>query len=221
METKVAFIDLETTGTDPSKHGVVSIAGLIRRKGKPDDTFTLRVKPFETDVVEVEAMKINGLDPKEGFTPKEAYKQLLTIFGRHVDKYNKRDKMFFAAYNAQFDMQFVRRFFEKCGDQYFGSWFWFPPIDIMGMALVGLMDKRPSMENFKLATVARTLGIEFDLEKAHGAEYDIRKAIELYDKLELVRCGNLKPTNSGSALTLTPLLPSVWQEAIGGGESDP
>ena len=183
---KLAFVDLETTGVDPAKHGVLSIAGCIRASGK-EEFFHLRVKPFETDAVEVEALKVSGLDPKEGMCPKEAHGRLVEILGRYVDKYDKRDKLFFAAYNAQFDNAFLRRFFEKCGDKYFGSWFWHPPIDIMGAALLKLLDKRAGMENFKLATVARTLGIDFDAEKAHGAEYDIKKAMEIFDKLEIVK----------------------------------
>jgi len=39
------------------------------------------------------------------------------------------------------------------------------------------------MPNFKLVTVAPELGIEMDVEKAHGALYDITKTREMFNFL--------------------------------------
>ena len=184
---KLCFIDLETTGTDPAKNGILQVSGIIRvprmENVSTEYTFNLRIRPFPTDEIENEALKSNGLDPNVGFTPREAHTELLKVLGRYVDKYNKRDKLFFVGYNAKFDYDFLRRFFDKLHDKYFGSWFFAPALDVMSLALQELIEKRSAMENFKLATVCRTMGIEFDLEKAHGAEYDIAKTAELYDKL--------------------------------------
>lgn len=36
--------------------------------------------------------------------------------------------------------------FEKSRDKYFGSWFYFPPIDVMGMAAVHLISRRAGMK---------------------------------------------------------------------------
>lgn len=181
---KFCFVDLETTGVDLAKNGVLQISGMIRvSPSGAGQVFNFKVQPFATDVIDDEAMKISGLNPKEGDSPKEVHDQLVQILGQYVDKYDKRDKFFFVGYNSSFDNQFLRRFFEKCGDKYFGSWFWFPDIDVMRMAAVALADSRPNMINFKLATVARALGIEFDPMKAHDATYDLEKTVEMFDKL--------------------------------------
>lgn len=186
---KFCFIDCETTGVDPQKHGLLQVSGIIRcstasATAMPishEERFTIRIQPFATDVIEKEALEANKLDPKEGLLPAEAHIELLKILSRHVDKYNKKDKFFFVGYNAHFDADFLRAFFTKCKDKYFGSWFWNPPLDVMSLALMRLLTMRPSMENFKLATVAKAMGVEFDLEKAHGAEYDIQKTAEIFD----------------------------------------
>jgi DNA polymerase III epsilon subunit-like protein len=96
-------------------------------------------------------------------------------------------------YNARFDADFIRSFFEKCGDQYFGSWFWFPPIDVMNLALIKLMDKRATMPNFKLATVANVLGLEPE-GRLHEAHADIRLTQQIFNNLTGGQDGNVETT---------------------------
>ena len=55
------------------------------------------------------------------------------MLSAHVDRYDKRDKCFFAGYNGIFDLNFLHAFFKKCGDQYFGSYVWWPSIDVSVM----------------------------------------------------------------------------------------
>jgi DNA polymerase-3 subunit epsilon len=77
----------------------------------------------------------------------------------------------------------VRAWFEKNGDRFFGSWFWHPPIDVMGLAAVRLMSRRCAMSDFKLLTVAKVLGSEVYGEKVHDAKYDIALTMEMYRRL--------------------------------------
>lgn len=181
--SKFFFCDVETSGLDPKKNGILQLSAIARVPGKPDEKFSIRLQPFKTDAVEKEALEANKLNPEEGELPAVGHIELMKFLSRFVDKYNKRDKFFFVGYNASFDNQFLREFFVKCGDKYFGSWFWNPPLDLMSLALGNLLEIRPAMENFKLATVCKAKGIEFDLEKGHGAEYDVQKTVELWDKM--------------------------------------
>ena len=182
---KLCFIDIETTGTDPKKNGLVQLAGIIVIDGVEVDTFDFRLAPFEADIIEDGALSVNGIKREDlaGFSPpREVYREFCDLLGQHVDKFNKLDKSFFVGYNARFDADFIRAWFEKCGDVYFGSWFWFPPIDVMNLALVSLMDKRATMPNFKLATVAKDLGLEPE-GALHDALTDIRLTQQLFNKL--------------------------------------
>ena len=66
-------------------------------------------------------------------------------------------------FNVHFDNQMLRQLFLRCGDTYFGSFFWSNPIDVMTMATQKLLEHRPFMENFQL----EILEIEFN-EFSHG-----------------------------------------------------
>lgn len=104
------------------------------------------------------------------------------MLGRYVDKFNKKDKFFLVGYNnAAFDNQFLRGFFLQNGDTYFGSWFWANSIDVMVLASAYLMNRRTEMENFKLSTVAKFLGVSVSDESLHNALYDIRLTRAIYD----------------------------------------
>ena len=104
------------------------------------------------------------------------------MLDKYVDRFNKKDKFFLVGYNnASFDNQFLRKFFEDNGDKYFGSWFWSNSIDVMVLASAYLATRRPDMENFKLSTVAKTLGVNVDDELLHNALYDIRLTKAVFD----------------------------------------
>lgn len=82
---------------------------------------------------------------------------------------------------AGFDNQFLRGFFLQNGDNYFGSWFWSNSIDVMVLASAYLADRRAEMENFKLSTVAKFLGVSVSDDSLHNALYDIELTRAVYD----------------------------------------
>lgn len=83
--------------------------------------------------------------------------------------------------NAAFDNQFLRGFFLQNNDKFFGSWFWANSMDVMVLATVYLANKRTEMENFKLSTVAETLGVQVDGDSLHNAMYDIELTKAVFD----------------------------------------
>jgi DNA polymerase-3 subunit epsilon len=110
--------------------------------------------------------------------PHHSYSSFIKMLSKYVNKYDRQDKMFFIGYNARFDFDFMRAWFEKCGDKYFGSWFYFPPIDVMNQAIIQLIHERHLLPNFKLQTVADYLKIEAD-----GKYHDALKDIDITEKL--------------------------------------
>lgn len=114
----------------------------------------------------------------------EGYRQLVGILSKYVNKFDKRDKMYLVGYNnAGFDNNFLRALFTQCGDKYFGSWFYPNCMDVYVMVTPFLMGVRNDMENFKLMTVARTMGIEIDENKLHDATYDIELTRDIFYKI--------------------------------------
>lgn len=180
---KILYADVETTGLNPSRHGIIQIAVIAEVDGEEVDSMALDVRPLPDDVIETAALRVNGKTHEEikGYPPAESVKSMLEEFlGHRVDRYNSSDKFALVAYNASFDDDFLRAWFKKLGDSFYGSWIWWPPVDAAVLAMMRLGDRRAEMPNFKLATVAKELGIEVDEEQTHDALYDVRLAREVF-----------------------------------------
>lgn len=182
---KLVFFDLETTGTNPGKHGIHQISGQIVIDGVIKETFDFHVQPNPRAMIEDEALKVGGVTREQilAYPPmQQVYQEFVAMLGKYVDKFNKKDKFFLVGYNnAAFDNQFLRGFFLQNGDVYFGSWFWSNSIDVMVLASAYLATRRPDMENFKLSTVAKTLGVNVNDESLHDAIYDIELTKAVFD----------------------------------------
>lgn len=182
---KLLFFDLETTGTNPGKNGIHQISGSIVIDGKVCENFDFHVQPNPRAVIEDEALNVAGVTREQILAYPAmgtVYSQLVAMLGKYVDKFNKKDKFFLVGYNnAAFDNQFLRGFFLQNGDKYFGSWFWSNSIDVMVLASAHLAERRPEMENFKLSTVAKFLGVSVADDSLHNAMYDIELTRAIYD----------------------------------------
>lgn len=184
---KDIYIDVETTGTDHTKHGIHQLSGIIVIDGVERESFNFNIAPFPYQEIVPEAVAVSGRTVEQVKTypaPAEIYKKLTTILRTYVDKYNKKDKFNFIGYNSTFDSQFVRQFFSNNQDPYYGSWFWTPDIDIMRVAGLLLRNERPKMADFKLGTVASYLGIDMTGLALHDAMADIRITMAMHHELE-------------------------------------
>lgn len=174
---KLFFFDLETTGVNPAKNGIHQISGEIIIDGITKESFDFKVQPNPKAIIEEEALNVAGVTKDQIMaypSMKVVYSEIIKMLSKYVDKFNKTDKFFLVGYNnASFDNQFFRGFFMQNNDNYFGSWFWSNSYDVMVLATPYLAEKRHLMENFKLPTVAKFLGIETDESKLHDAGYDI------------------------------------------------
>lgn len=191
---KLVFFDLETTGTNPGKHGIHQISGQIVIDGVVKESFDFHVQPNPKALIEEEALKVGGVTREQilAYPPmQQVYQEFVAMLGKYVDKFNKKDKFFLVGYNnAAFDNQFLRGFFLQNGDVYFGSWFWSNSIDVMVLASAYLATRRPDMENFKLSTVAKTLGVNVNDESLHDAMYDIELTKAVFDIVTRNQYGN-------------------------------
>jgi DNA polymerase-3 subunit epsilon len=171
---KHCFIDVETTGLIPSKHSIIQIGIII---GDKEHSFCMQ--PFDGAQIEEQALIVNGITMetlKDWPTYENARRRFMSILDANVDKFDKYDKMFFTAYNAPFDEGFVR----KLVGTYFGSYFWWPAIDVAVLAAMHLKKQRRTMRDFKLTTVYEKI-VEKPLEHAHDALADIRATKEIFD----------------------------------------
>lgn len=205
---KLFFFDVETTGTLFWRHSIHQLSGAIEIDGTVAETFDFHVRPYHAAQIEDEALAIAGVTREQIMEypdQKTVHGQLCAILKKYVNQYEKKgvkEKLWMVGYNSQgFDGPFLRAFFTQCEDKYFGSWFWPHTIDVMILALHQLMYDRREMEDFKLKTVAKKLGIVVDESRLHDALYDIWITRECFKILN-----HLKPrkVTGGQASLLSP-----------------
>lgn len=181
---KVLYFDTETTGLDKDKNGLIQISGIIEIDGVVTDSFNFKIAPFEKDIIEPDALKVNKTTIEEILTypkPNIVYSQLLQLFDKYIDKYNKDDKFFPAGYNIKFDLEFLSSFFKKNNNLYFGSYCNWHGID--GLSLVHYMEYLGGLKlkNYKLGTLCEYFDIQLN---AHDANEDITATRELILKIK-------------------------------------
>lgn len=181
---KLLYLDLETTGVHFWRHGIHEIAGTIVIDGEVKEHFEFFVRPNEKAEITDESLEVSGVTKEEIQSypeMKTVHAQLCAVLSKYVNKFDKKDKFILTGYNAKFDNDFLRGFFVQNGDDFYGSWFWSNPVDVMSLAGDYLIEERPNMINFKQMTVARQLGIEIDEKKLHKASYDISITMKIHD----------------------------------------
>ncbi len=174
------FIDLETTGVEPGKHGVVQIAGIIEIDGKIAEEFEFKSRLFPGQVSEPQALQVIGRTAEEiaGYPePRLAYEGLAGIFNKYIDRYDKTDKLHMAGQNPRFDYDFLTAFFQNNGNQFLYAYIQFHLIDLMAATALFQAAGKMKVPNMKLETVSSYFGIQY---KAHDAKEDVRVTRELY-----------------------------------------
>ncbi len=178
------FYDLETTGTDPRKHSIHQLAGLVEVDDEIVEVFDIRTRPHPRAKIEPEALKIAKVTEEEilSYQPMEAaLKEYKRILSRYVDPYNPKIKAYNVGYNNRyFDDVFLRAWFDQNKDTSIGSWFWSNTIDVLVLATEYLVERRPEMPSFKLHRVAKTLGLQVDDSRTHDTLYDVGLTRSIY-----------------------------------------
>ena len=183
------FIDTETTGLNATLHSVHQVAAiLLDSDDKEVDRINLYFKPkgetYSNQALEKTRLTHDELYSRE-LSSDEGHKQFIEWLDKYVNKYDKKDKMQFIAWNSPFDEGFTRAWFDKAaGDTaWYGSYFWNPSICLAKVAAWYLMEERPNLISGKLRDTCQYAGIEFCEDDAHDALYDVEKTVALYRKL--------------------------------------
>ena len=177
---KILFIDLETSGIDPHKHGVIQIAGVIEVDGAVAEEFSFDCSLYPDQACDPKALQVTGKTPQQisGYpAPGLAYKSLLAIFDKYIDRYNKNDKFHMVGQNPQFDYAFLTEFFRRNGNAYFYAYVQYYLIDLIAITALFRSAGKIDVPNMKLPTMTAYFGIK---HKAHDAMEDIKATRQLY-----------------------------------------
>lgn len=179
---KVFWFDCETSGVDPMRHGIISLAFMVEIDGTIKESGQL-FSNCAGQEIDDSALQVNGFTREEiagHETPQEMYRALLSLFDMFVNKYDPEDKFYAAGFNADFDLGFLRELWKRMGDNYFGSWFFFRAIDpstVVPFLRYAKLAREPFPKRQKLVDLAAYFGLS--TEGAHDAFVDIRLTREL------------------------------------------
>ena len=182
---KNLYLDVETSGLNPLKHSIIQLSGLIEIDGTVVEEFNYKIQPAAGESVSLDSLKICDVtieDLKKYVKPEIVYKEFVTLLAKYVNKLDKQDKFFLIGYNSKFDDEFLRSFFLKNEDEYYGSWFWWPSLDVAVMAAILTKEHRHKFPNYKLSTLAEYFQINIE-GNLHDALTDCKITMELYKKL--------------------------------------
>lgn len=181
---KYLVIDTETGGLDAERNPIIQVAAQIYHDDVLISGFNEKMRPEEWHYCDPVALEVNRTTVEELKTyqsQKEGYDKFIKWLDAHINKYDSSDKFYQVGYNIHhFDAQFLRKWFLVQNNQYYGSYFYNPPIDAMLVAMFACVGQRQNLDNFKLVTVCKSLGIKVEDEKLHDAMYDVQITAELF-----------------------------------------
>lgn len=201
---KILYIDVETTGVDPHRHGLVQLGQVIEINGRIMRTDKWDIVPFPEDIIDQKALDVTGMTRDQLFAPGrllpiDAWRVIKNTWDQFINKFDRDDKFILAGYNVDaFDQRFLRRFIDKCQPEerfsiagsYIGHLTMDPLPLLKWLKAVHVLD----IPNLKLQTVCDHLGIK--LEDAHDALADITATRQLVRRVRRMLSGRL-PMNLG------------------------
>ncbi len=175
----LAFIDTETTGTDPEIHEIIELALIIARQverpGKGPSLEIIeecewKIKPEHIEKADEQALRVNGYNEVDWMFAVDR-KKAMEEFAK------KTQSAIFISHNLVFDYAFVMKAFEETGVQ---NLMHYGKLDTISMALARLYDA-PQADKFSLRALCELLKVENS--KAHTALADTRALVAVYRKL--------------------------------------
>lgn len=186
---KLCVLDCETTGLDDRKNALVQASGKILIGGKEVSSFDFKVRPFDTDEIQDEALAVNHLTLEEIAsypTADEVIPKMKEYFYQFVDHDDPKDLLTMVGFNIKFDQGFMRSLFFKANAlNSFKNIFHYKTIDVQALVLGYLFANGldQDMMAFHQKDCARAIGIEVDEEKLHEAQEDSSLSLKIFNKM--------------------------------------
>lgn len=177
---KVFWFDVETTGASFESSAILQLAALVEIDGKVEQEFSVNMQPHADATIAPAALRVHGITHVQWEhydMPDVGLHKLRGLLSKYINKYNKNDKFVVAGYNVNFDVQMLRSAFLRDGDKFFGSWFFWPVIDVQTYIAEGILSEGLSLSNYQLSTVCKHCNIGI---VAHDALSDIHATRNLY-----------------------------------------
>ena len=184
---KLLFYDLETSGLSSYKHGIIELGYRYEVNGILEAEDVIKMNPRSANIecdsktLEFLGYTIEDLDNLDHYHI--GYERFEGFLNNVVDRFDSSDKIVLVGYNnRKFDDNFLRSFFYKNNNKFFGSYFYSASIDVISMAAEACVNLDKFPPSFKLSEVAKFFDIPVKEESLHEAGYDIELTVALYNK---------------------------------------
>jgi len=149
------------------------------------ETFDFPVAPSKGDAIDLKSLELSGVAVEEIKGYPLNYPSLIgeieNLLSKHVNPFDPADKFILVGYfNQGFGNEFLRKVFERTNKNNFNAFFFTGTIDVSCLAAEYLAKRRSRMKNFRLPTVAKTLGIRVDEARLNEPFYDIHLIRSIY-----------------------------------------
>lgn len=181
----IYVVDTETTGLDAEKNALIELS-IYRLTDDCQKTWCL--KPFDTDVIDAAALKINGhkLEDLKHETKigRETYlspqKTIVEVENWMMEDGVTSEDRILLGQNPSFDKAFMSKLWEKCDSK--GTFpFGRKVMDTIQIVLLMDLAKGFKRQAYGLGALVESFGVK--KEKAHRADADTRMTKELWFKL--------------------------------------
>lgn len=174
-------VDVETTGVDPTKHGLLELAAVTvdyNESGVLEvsaDSYSSHVQVFEGAKIDQQALKINKIDPDHPFRFAISEEKMLHELFKYVNAALKKTgcrRAVLVGHNAHFDLSFMQAAMKRCKITQSP----FHHFTVFDTATIGGLVFGKTI----LAKVLKEAKIEFNKDEAHSALYDTLKTADLF-----------------------------------------
>ncbi len=189
-------MDLETTGFDANRHGLLEIAALtfefVNNELRIDQRLRWAVRPFATAAIDQASLKVTGIDlddPERGaIGEKDALTELFKVVRKDIKRHGCQ-RAILLAHNAAFDAGFLRTAVARTRVKR-DPFHPFSTLDTASLAAV-------FYGHTVLSETCSRAGIPYEKEKAHSALYDAERCALLF-------CQMVNTWNASSPNLLKP-----------------
>lgn len=193
---KLGFLDTETTNLNPLIGEITEVSVIIdngetrKNMGK----ISLKFRPEKWDNIDPKALEATGksIEDLEAYPDRdESFLKLVTFLEKHVNKYDRDDKMYAVAHNLWFDYNWLRALFDDYNERHNTKHYYFSFFHIEGFDTIAFMTYFKILlgreyENMRLGTLCEALKIEVDESKTHGSLYDTILLRKLFYKADVI-----------------------------------
>lgn len=175
-------LDLETSGFDAERHGILEIAAVtfdfLDEELVLERRLRWAVQPFAYAAIDLASLKVTGIDLDDRERGAVSEKTALTELFKHVRGEVKRhgcQRAILLAHNAAFDASFLHKAVERTNIKR-DPFHPFSTLDTVSLAAV-------SYGHTVLSEACSRAGIPYDKDKAHSALYDAERCALLFCKI--------------------------------------